>query len=60
MTQDWKNLLSEEFEKEYFLKLVSFIKSERKIKEIFPSPDKIFKAFETSYIDTKVVMLGQD
>jgi uracil-DNA glycosylase len=60
MTQDWKNLLSEEFEKEYFLKLVSFIKSERKIKEIFPSPDKIFKAFETSYIDTKTVIISQD
>ena len=60
MTQDWKNLLSEEFNKEYFLKLVNFIKSERKVKQIYPSSENLFRAFNSSYIDTKVVILGQD
>jgi uracil-DNA glycosylase len=60
MTQDWKNLLSEEFNKEYFVKLANFIKSERKLKEIYPKSESLFKCFNTSYIDTKVVILGQD
>ena len=60
MTQDWESLLKEEFSKEYFVKLKSYISSERKIKTIYPSPENIFKAFNTSYIDTKVVLLGQD
>lgn len=58
MKQDWN--LNEEFEKDYFKKLVSFIKSERKYKQIYPSPENLFKCFDTSYIDVKVVILGQD
>jgi uracil-DNA glycosylase len=60
MTQDWKKLLEDEFQKEYFKKLVSFIKSERKLHTIYPAPEDLFNCFNTSYIDTKVVFLGQD
>lgn len=61
MTKDWENLLSEEFNKEYFLKLAGFIRSERKTKTIYPSPENLFRALDiTSYIDTKVVIMGQD
>lgn len=60
MTQDWKKLLEDEFQKEYFKKLVSFIKSERKLHTIYPAPEDLFNCFNTSYIDTKVILLGQD
>lgn len=60
MTQDWTSLLEEEFKEGYFTKLKTFISSERRTKVIYPSPDNLFKAFNTAYIDTKVVILGQD
>lgn len=58
---DWKEVLKEEFYKEYFLKLDEFIISEYQNYQIYPSFDNIFKALElTSYQDTKVVIIGQD
>jgi len=57
----WYELLKDEFEKDYFLKLRKFIKNEYKTKQIFPHPKNIFKAFElTPANDVKVVILGQD
>lgn len=60
MTKDWNNLLASEFEQEYFLKLVSYIKSERKLHTIYPKPEELFNCLNTAYIDTKVVLIGQD
>lgn len=61
INEDWDKLLKEEYEKEYFNKLITFIDKEYKEKEIYPPKDKIFNAFKyTSYDDIKVVILGQD
>ena len=57
----WDNLLKEEYEKEYFNKLKSFVISEYKNKTIYPKMSEIFNAFtKTSYDNVKVVILGQD
>lgn len=59
--KDWKVLLKDEFEKEYFHKLVKFLKSEYRNKTIYPKGENIFNAFEfTPPQDVKVVILGQD
>lgn len=58
---DWDEILKEEIKKEYFQKLIVFIKKEYKNKIIYPKQTDIFKAFRTtSYKNTKVVILGQD
>lgn len=57
----WKEKLSNEFEKEYFQQLVSFVKSEVNNKTIYPPAREIFKAFDACPFDeVKVVILGQD
>jgi uracil-DNA glycosylase len=59
--QSWKRKLSNEFEKQYFQDLVSFVKTEYKSKEVYPAGKLIFNAFEKcSFENTKVVILGQD
>ena len=58
---DWDNILSLEFDKEYYQKLRSFLNIEFKTKTIFPSPEQIYSALRlTPYKDVKVVILGQD
>lgn len=58
---DWDTILKEEMNKEYFRDLLAFIKKEYETKTIYPKQTEIFKAFRnTSYQDTKVVILGQD
>ena len=57
----WDELLKEEFEKEYFKKLIEYIKKEYKEKIIYPKQNEVFNAFKyTNYDDVKVVILGQD
>ena len=57
----WKNLLSTEFEKEYFLRLQETVRLEYKTKTIYPNPKDIFKAFDLTPVkDVKVVIIGQD
>jgi len=58
----WKNALSAEFDKAYFLDLIAFLKKEKKAgKEIFPPGPLIFNAFAlTPFEEVKVVILGQD
>lgn len=58
----WKKEVGEEFNKSYFVELVTFLKTERTIgKKIFPSGSLIFNAFElTPFEDIKVVIIGQD
>lgn len=59
--QSWKNKLKDEFAKEYFFKLVDFVKDEYLKHEIYPPPKLIFSAFDNcSFEDTKVVIIGQD
>ena len=58
---DWDNILEEEYQKEYFLKMKEKVRKEYKTKTIFPPANRVFYALrETSYKDTLVVILGQD
>lgn len=58
---DWDNLLSGEFEKEYYLSLRSFLKEEYFSKRIYPNMHDIFNALKyTPYQNMRVVILGQD
>ncbi len=60
--EQWKNVLREEFEKEYFENLVKILHKEKKEgKTIYPPGGLIFNAFELTPFDSlKVVILGQD
>ncbi len=59
--QSWKQLLTEEFEKEYFEKLVQFVKQEYRTQKIYPPAKHIFSAFDNCPFDkVKVVIIGQD
>lgn len=58
---DWDNLLEEEFQKDYYKKMRSFLIEEYRGKTIFPDMNDIFAALKmTPYEDVKVVILGQD
>ncbi len=58
---DWDQLLKDEFQKDYYLKLRRFLAQEYKTKTIYPDMYKIYEALKlTSYQDVKVVLLGQD
>ena len=57
----WDHYLENEYKKEYFQKLLDFIKEEYKNKTIYPKQNEVFNAFRyTDYQDIKVVILGQD
>ena len=57
----WNEMLKDEFSKEYYVKLRSFLKDEYSTKVIYPPMYDIFNALKyTSYEDVKVVILGQD
>lgn len=61
INNDWDLILKDEFEKEYFKNIESFLNKAYKEKNIYPPREEIFKALElSSYQDTKVVILGQD
>ena len=58
---DWDNILADEFEKPYYLKLRAFLKSEYASRRIYPDMHDIFSALKmTSFKDTKAVIIGQD
>ncbi len=57
----WDIYLKQEFEKEYFKNLLSFVKEEYHNKTIYPKQNEVFNAFRyTDFDDVKVVILGQD
>jgi len=57
----WLNALKDEFSKDYFLKLKTFLKEEKSQYKLFPAGSQIFEAFNlTPYNKVKVVILGQD
>ena len=58
---DWDEILKDEFDKDYYQNLRTFLDQEYKSKTIYPKPQYIYNALRlTSYKDTKVVILGQD
>jgi len=58
----WKEILKDEFNKPYFLQIVTFLKTEKAAgKTIYPPGSLIFNAFNTTPFEkVKVVILGQD
>jgi uracil-DNA glycosylase len=59
--ESWKSVLSEEFNKPYFLELKEFLLEEKKKFRIFPPGSLIFNAFNrTPFGRVKVVLIGQD
>ena len=61
LKNDWKNLLDDEFNKEYYKTLRNFLITEYKTRTIYPDKYDIFNALHfTPYKDIKVVILGQD
>jgi len=57
----WLNALKNEFSKDYFLKLKTFLTEEKNHYKLFPAGNQIFEAFNlTPYNKVKVVVLGQD
>lgn len=58
---DWQEIVGEEFEKPYYLKLREFLKREYENETVYPPKEDIWNAFEhTAYGEVKVVILGQD
>jgi uracil-DNA glycosylase len=61
IAESWKPVLHKEFEKEYFSRLVNFVKTEYQQYKCFPKGAQIFSAFDyCSFNDLKVVIIGQD
>ena len=58
---DWDEILADEWQKPYYLKLRDFLKSEYSSHTVYPKMNDIFNALKyTSFSDTKVVIIGQD
>ena len=59
--EKWDKILNEEYQKDYFKRLVMFVKSEYMNKIIYPKASYMFNALKLAhYEDIKVVILGQD
>ena len=57
----WKSKLQQEFDKEYFVKLTDFVKSEYRKGTVYPPGSLIFNAFDICPLNmVKAVILGQD
>lgn len=57
----WDEILKDEYEKDYFKKIVLYINKVYKERPIFPPKSHILRALSlTDYDDVKVVILGQD
>ena len=61
INNDWKEILEEEFKKDYFQNIKKFLEEEYYKYTVYPLKKDILNAFLlTSYSETKVVILGQD
>ncbi len=59
--ESWKQQLTSEFEKPYFINLTDFVRQEYKSMTIYPPGKLIFNAFNLCpFNETKVVIIGQD
>ena len=59
--ESWKQHLSSEFEKDYFIRLTEFVRAEYHSTTIYPPGRFIFNAFNLCpFHKTKVVIIGQD
>ncbi|MFP3359297.1 uracil-DNA glycosylase, partial [Planococcus sp. SIMBA_143] len=61
LKNDWAPLLQDEFSKEYYQALRTFLKEEYAKHTVYPKKQDIFNALHfTPYEKVKVVILGQD
>ncbi len=61
LEKSWKKVLKKFLESEKFKELAKFIQNEYLTKTIYPKPNDLFSAFNTtSFENTKVIILGQD
>lgn len=61
ITNDWADVLSAEYKKDYYRNLFNFVTQEYKTHEVFPPGDDIFNAFHlTPLSKVKCVIIGQD
>ena len=61
LVNDWHELLLEESNKDYYLKLRYFLKEEYEKAQIYPELQDIFNSLKyTAYNAAKIVILGQD
>jgi uracil-DNA glycosylase len=59
--KSWKEVLKEQFESDYFIRLTDFLVQEKKQYTLYPPEKKTFAAFHyTPFNKVKVVILGQD
>ncbi|MFM2381670.1 MAG: hypothetical protein RLZZ76_437 [Candidatus Parcubacteria bacterium] len=59
--QSWKEVLGEEFTKEYFINLTETVRKAYLSSTVFPPPKLVFNAFtHCPFSSVKVVILGQD
>jgi uracil-DNA glycosylase len=59
--ESWRQVLADEFDKDYFKQLAAFVRSEYGSHQCFPPGSSIFSAFDHTPLEkVKVVILGQD
>lgn len=57
----WDDLLKQEFQKDYYLKLSEYIESEYINKKIYPPKEQLFSIFNMLQVEAiKIVIIGQD
>ncbi|MBK9390162.1 MAG: uracil-DNA glycosylase [Bacteroidetes bacterium] len=58
---EWKSVLKDEFNKDYFVKLTEFVRDEYKTNTVYPPAGLIFNAFNLCpFSDVRTVIIGQD
>jgi len=58
---DWDQIIGQEFNKEYYIKIQEFLIQQYKTKIVYPDMQQIFTALKlTPFADVRVVILGQD
>jgi len=61
LKNDWNEIISAEFEKDYYKNIRKILKNEYATRTIYPNAYDIFNALNyTEYKDVKVVIIGQD
>jgi|LFRM01.1.fsa_nt_gb uracil-DNA glycosylase len=59
MKSDWKELLKDEFDKEYFVNIQKYLKHQTA--EIYPKKEDIFRIYDLcSFQNIKVLLIVQD
>lgn len=59
--ESWKQVLTPEFDKDYFIRLTEFVRREYQTTTVYPPGKLIFNAFNLCpYNKVKVVIIGQD